>query len=273
MHENLKKLLCEIKPLTDQLENHSIYSNVQNSSDLQIFMNSHVYAVWDFMSLLKYLQHYFAPSTFPWTPGKHQSIIRFINEIVVAEESDELPDGTFMSHFELYCKAMNEIQLDTKDILGFSSYARLNDLQSCIEKFNIPSPAINFIRKTFDFINTNQSHVIASAFSFGRENIIPEMFQKLLDDMKISKENAPYFHYYLQRHIDIDGDEHGPISLKMISSICGDDQSKWNQVTQASINSIKNRITFWDEIENLIIANRTQTTNFSQTNNLSSQQI
>ena len=46
----------EIETLKVQLINHPLYKMMKSQEDLQVFMEHHVYAVWDFMSLVKKLQ-------------------------------------------------------------------------------------------------------------------------------------------------------------------------------------------------------------------------
>ena len=77
--------LSAIKPLQDRLEEHPVYAKVQDLSGLRVFMQHHVFSVWDFMSLLKALQRELAPAETPWLPGRFSSAQRFINEIVLEE--------------------------------------------------------------------------------------------------------------------------------------------------------------------------------------------
>ena len=208
--------LENIKKLRKDLATHPVYSAVTDMNDLTIFMQHHIYSVWDFMSLVKYLQNQIAPAHTPWLPFADTHVQRFINDIVLEEESDEgipLEDGTptYTSHFNLYLQAMEEVKAGSSDlIIEFVTLVASDSLDIAKETVQIPSAAKEFMETTFDFINSDKPHVIAAAFALGREHIIPEMFRALLDKMKISREDAEVFHYYLDRHIELDGDHHGP---------------------------------------------------------------
>lgn len=239
----------EIAPLTKALENHTVYSGVQDQQSLKIFMENHVYSVWDFMSLVKYLQNEFAPSTFPWTPPKSKKLARFLNEIVLGEESDSDNHGSHASHFELYCMAMNEVLANSKTAWSFVETVQTDDLKKAFQSNKVPTAAKEFMTKTFSFIASGKPHVVAAAFAFGRETVIPMMFQELINKMNISKEQAPTFHYYLERHIELDGDEHGPLALEIIANLCGDNPDYWNEALQAAKDAISARLVFWDKVE------------------------
>jgi hypothetical protein len=239
----------EIVPLTTTLESHPVYSSVTDQKSLKVFMENHVYSVWDFMSLVKFLQNEFAPSTFPWTPPKNMNLVRFLNEIVLGEESDSDNDGSHTSHFELYCMAMKEIKADSRPVKSFIETVQKHDLKTAFQSNEIPHSAKEFMAQTFSFIASGKPHVVASAFAFGRETVIPMMFQELINKMNISKEEAPTFHYYLERHIELDGDEHGPLALEIIASLCGDNPTYWNEALHAAQDAIKARLSFWDQVE------------------------
>lgn len=77
-------------------------------------MQGHVFAVWDFMMLLKQLQRKLTCVDKIWLPPKSNNTARFINEIVVGQQTDVHPDGkNHASHFQLYLEAMREVGADT----------------------------------------------------------------------------------------------------------------------------------------------------------------
>ena len=84
MSEMAKEITSDvIASFKEKLEQHPIYDAVATIDDLRIFMQHHVYSVWDFMSLIKYLQSQVAPTTIQWTPHGDASVRSFINELVL----------------------------------------------------------------------------------------------------------------------------------------------------------------------------------------------
>ena len=246
--------LENVRKLRKELATHPVYAAVTDMNDLTIFMQNHIYSVWDFMSLVKYLQNQIAPAQTPWLPFGDAQVQRFINDIVLEEESDEgipLEDGTttYTSHFNLYAQAMEEVKEGSSQLIReFVSKVASESLDIAKDTIQIPSAAKEFMEVTFDFINSDKPHVIAAAFALGREHIIPEMFRALLDKMKISREDAEVFHYYLDRHIELDGDHHGPMSLRMLDLLCAGDNAKVAEAEEAALNAIRARIKFWDGV-------------------------
>ena len=246
--------LENVKKLRKELATHPVYAAVKDMNDLAIFMQHHIYSVWDFMSLVKYLQNEIAPARAPWLPFGDARVQRFINDIVLEEESDEgipLEDGTttYTSHFNLYAQAMEEVKEgSSKLVREFVGKVASDSLDAARKTVRVPAPAQEFMQTTFGFIDSNKPHVVAAAFALGREHIIPEMFRALLDKMNISREEATVFHYYLDRHIELDGDHHGPMSMRMLELLCEDDQSKIAEAEEAAINAIQARIRFWDGV-------------------------
>ena len=248
----------QTKLLRNKINNHSLYKNLSSIEDVKTFMENHVFAVWDFMSLLKALQSILTNNNVPWTPKGNGATARFINEIVMGEESDLNEDGEAKSHFEMYIDAMEQINANTNQIRKFISLLEnKNTLRDSINMVNLDPIIRNFIKFTFDVIKSEKAHCIASAFTFGREDVIPDMFLEIIQKSKTDSTDQRYSKllYYLNRHIEIDGDEHGPISLRMVENLCGDDTKKWDEALDVAKLALKQRIKLWDLINRNINCN------------------
>lgn len=251
-----------IASFKSQLENHPIYDEVKSIEDLQCFMEHHVYSVWDFMSLIKYLQSFVAPTTYPWIPKGDPDVRRFINELVLEEESDlnfykdENGNDTFCSHFELYHVAMGEIGADNSISKRFLQEVATKGINEALAGDNIPDPSKNFSLTTFGFIQGDKAHEVASALALGREHIIPCMFRSILEKIGVNDAQAPVFHYYLNRHIGLDEDFHAPLSLRLLNSLCEGDKQKIDEAIAAADVAVKARLSFWDRVMENIQKNR-----------------
>jgi hypothetical protein len=238
-----------------QLLNHSLYKKINTIEDLHHFLECHVYAVWDFMSLLKALQNKLTCTTTPWFATPHPETRYLINEIVLAEESDLSKDGRHLSHFELYLEAMQECGAKTSSIEHFLE--EVNSLQNifvAIKKSDLHPNIKAFLDFTFRIVEEGKPHEIAAAFTFGREDLIPSMFTEILRNFQSNfpDHNLDTLLYYFERHIELDADEHGPMAMTMINELCGEDQNKWAEVERISILALDKRIALWDAIEEQI---------------------
>lgn len=230
-----KITLCQ-KKLTE----HEVYSTFSNLENIRHFMGYHVFAVWDFMSLLKSLQRHLTTVELPWKPSKYPaSMVRLINQIVLGEESDVDQNGEPISHFDLYLRGMEEVGADTRPVKKF------------LEKMDpslIPDGAREFVE--FNLNTARNGHVVevASSFFFGREKLIPDMFQAMVDTLKKEKVDAPTFIYYLERHIEVDSGEHGPLALKALSHLTQGDSSLEALALTSGLRALEMRKDLWDKV-------------------------
>ncbi|MFN5704928.1 MAG: DUF3050 domain-containing protein [bacterium] len=261
MNVYINNINKNIEPLRQEIINHKLYSAIRNIEDLKIFMKYHVYAVWDFMSILKTLQNNLTCTSVPWFPVGNADTRFLINEIVVGEESDVDQNGTRKSHFELYLDAMNQCGADTQPIEKFINELKVSkDLNSALILSETPKEATDFVKYTFDIINSGKHYLQSAIFTFGREDLIPGMFISMVNDIHNNFPNEiSIFKYYLERHIEIDGDHHSNLALEMTSNLCANNKEFWEQAEIVTIESLKQRINLWDgaynEIASLQLAN------------------
>ena len=253
---NIKQINQSISHQKEQLLHHSLYDKVKTIDDLYSFLENHVYAVWDFMSLLKALQSKLTCTTTPWFATENTETRYLINEIVLAEESDLTLDGKRQSHFEMYLDAMKDCGADTNGIHSFlSEVSSLQNIFVAIKQCNLHPNIKVFLDFTFRVIEEGKTHEIAAAFTFGREDLIPSMFTEILKNFQANfpQTDLSKLIYYFERHIELDADEHGPMAMQMITELCGNDSKKWNEVTEISIQALEKRIGLWNAIEEMIL--------------------
>ncbi len=240
-----------------RLEQHPVYAAVQTQADLQCFMRHHVYSVWDFMSLIKYLQSVVAPTGFPWAPAGDASVQRFINELVLEEETDQSHiEGEFSSHYALYLRAMAEIGADTAVIQRFVGIAATAGIDAALAIPDVPVPSRGFVATTFAVLDSDRPHQVAAALALGREHIIPGMFRAILARIGVGDAQAPIFHFYLKRHIHLDEDFHAPLSLRLLNRLCAGDAKRIEEAIAAANRAVNARLTFWDGVLDAIEHNR-----------------
>ncbi|WMW77731.1 DUF3050 domain-containing protein [Flavobacterium sp. 20NA77.7] len=246
----------QIKSYKQHLLHHSLYEKVTTLEELHVFLENHVYAVWDFMSLLKALQAKLTCTTTPWLPVGNPAVRYLINEIVVAEETDLALDGSRQSHYEMYVDAMKACGASIQEVACFLEHVQTTkNIFVSIKKSNLHPNVKAFLDFTFRVIEEGKAHKIASAFTFGREDLIPNMFTEILRNFQ---QNFPEIDlskliYYFERHIELDADEHGPMAMQMIAELCGDSEQKWKEVELVSIEALEKRIGLWNAIEEQIV--------------------
>ncbi len=221
-----------------KLVHHPVYGELTNLSAIQTFMEAHIFAVWDFMSLLKALQNKLTCTTVPWRPSAYSAdVVRMINEIVLGEESDVDQEGNPCSHFDLYLKAMKEVGADTRPILRFLETLNTKDL---------PYEVKPFVEHNLDMAINGRTEEVAASFFYGREKLLPDVFEAILKTLGSEGVHCPTLRYYFERHIEVDGDSHGPLAEKCLAEICSTDKTKNLRAHYAGIQALRYRERLWD---------------------------
>ena len=258
---DIQSINRSIETQKSALLQHSLYEKVETVEDLLCFLESHVYAVWDFMSLLKALQSKLTCTTTPWVASKNPETRYLINEIVLAEESDLTLDGKRSSHFEMYLDAMTSCGANTEMINSFiENVVATQNIFVSIKQSDLHPNIKSFLDFTFRVIEEGKPHQIAAAFTFGREDLIPAMFTEILRNFEANfpETDLSKLIYYFERHIELDADEHGPMAMKMIIELCENNETKWKEVEEISKLALEKRIGLWDAIEEKIVKSETE---------------
>ena len=244
----IDQLMTSVRPHRQRLMDHPIYAAIDSPAALQCFMEHHVFAVWDFMTLLKALQRHFTCVTVPWTPSPHPEARRLINEIVLAEESDEDGAGSYASHFESYLDAMRQAGANTGPIDQFVALIAAGEaVPTALKTARVPAAAAAFVATTWNLVLADSVPALVAAFTVGREDLIPDLFRGLVEQVTASDPvGYQTFLRYLDRHVHLDGDEHGPMALNLLKSICGTDFARWSQAEAAAMEALDARWQLWE---------------------------
>lgn len=250
-HPGIDFLERAVQPTRERVVTHPLYGNLNTHQAIVTFMEHHVFAVWDFMSLLKSLQRNLTCVTVPWIPRGPAACRRLINDIVLVEESDALGGG-YISHFELYLAGMTRAGADRSVIDRFTGMLEANEpVSTALRAAEVPDPSAEFVRATWAFIDSAPVHCQAAAFAFGREDLIPEMFSQVVT---VNKQvgGLDTFLDYLERHIEVDGEQHTPMAMQMLADLCGDDKDRWRECAGAVNAALVARSRLWDGIQSAI---------------------
>lgn len=245
-----QQLQSTLAPWRERVVTHPLYGHLRDEETIRIFMEAHVFAVWDFQSLLKALQRLVTCVEVPWLPTADPDARRLLNEIVLDEESDQAPGGGYLSHFELYLQAMRECGANATPMQTFLGHLRAGlSVEEALETSAVPPGVGAFVRATMAIARSAEPHRVAGAFAYGREEIIPVMFRRLVDQLAELLPRAwGTFRYYLDRHIQTDADRHGPQARLLVRRLCGSDHLRWSEAAEAARTSLEARDGLWNAI-------------------------
>jgi len=239
-----------LQPWRTKLLEHPLYARIQNAAALRKFFETHVFCVWDFQCLLVALRRDLTGSALPWQPTSDPEARRLINSIVLDEESDLTADGRALSHFEMYLEAMRDCGANITPVTRFlSGLQRGQPWSAALAESGASQAAQEFVAVTMAYCESGTTIEVAASFTYGREDVIPAMFTQLVASLAVEDaQRWSAYHYYLERHIQHDGETHGPMSRALVARLCGDAAASWKQAEQAAIRSLQARLRLWDAL-------------------------
>lgn len=250
---SLKTIQTHVNPLIEKLARHELHGLINSNINAKIFMENHVFAVWDFMNILKTLQHIYAPSLTPWLPSEHPAeVTRFVNEIVLDEESDSFPTcaGKVYSHFNMYMIGMSECGAETNQINNFLSHLQCGcSLRSAVDLSDLPENISLFLTSNNALLDLRKPHAIAATFCYGREVSLPKMFKDILSTSFPRTDETKTFKTYIERHVELDQESHADKAMSVLNILCKNNPYYWAEATAAATTALKIRLEFWDSIK------------------------
>ena len=246
--DNLKSNKKRLNDLRKKITAHPLFENKLEPKHIRKFMESHIFAVWGFMSILKSLQKMITPNNLPWMPNNNtkNGLVNFVNEIILCEESDFIEGIGFISHFEIYLLAMKNMDAKTDELDKLTS--KISDKgynEKYLDDIDASDEVKSFLKHDLKVSMNGTLPEIVGAFTLGREKVIPNMFDYILPAIKETSESK-YLITYLERHIDIDGDRHGPLSMKLLNATC--DEKQLSLAYATAIKSLELRLLVWDRV-------------------------
>ena len=244
----IDSIVSKTQPIRSQLKNHQLYGSIVTIHDVRKFMEYHVFLVWDFMSLLKSLQGTLTSVEIPWVPKSNPVLTRLVNQIVLDEESDLDSDKQPASHYEIYLASMEQLGADTTRVRKFvTAIGEGQTHNEAIKELELVPELAACLKFSLDQAKSGSAHEVAAAFAFGRESIIPEIFEEILKPLRLG-DLGDKFVYYLKRHIELDGGEHEDLAVQMVAHLCGDNQTRWQSAGESAKKALELRLGVWNRI-------------------------
>lgn len=247
----LGNLLRRLEPVRRSLSAHRLYGLLERRENVAAFMEHHVYAVWDFMALLKAVQRHLTCVDVNWRPAGPAAIRRLVNEIVLEEESDEV-DGVATSQFELYRRGMRRAGAASDKIDCFvAEIEGGNPIEIATARCGVSADAVALLRTTQGAIATCEPHIIVATFALGWEDIVASTFDPILARIP-QVEELETFASFLRRRIERNRRGRGTMALAMLSQICDGSATRWREAGLAGADALSARLAFWNAIATML---------------------
>jgi hypothetical protein len=140
---------------------------------------------------------------------------------------------------------MRDIGASTRQFEKFRSLVLVGiPVEVALARIGAPPHVQAFVAHTMALANSGSTEEVLAAFFYGREDIIPEMFGRLLNTLYRAKHNndrVRNFIYYIDRHIELDGDSHGPMGRELLEDLLANSPNRVEQARRAACSSIDAR--------------------------------
>ena len=240
----------QIRALEKKTRQHPLFETLNTTTRLAAFAEIHVFAVWDFMALLHSVRLGICPGETLWQPPAHPNSARLLHEILLEEECGISMNGEPLSHFESYLLAMRGMGASPQPVLGFLEDLRKGRPTLEALENHAAKPARAFVETTLAVTESDLAERVA-VLCVGRERLIPEMFPVLEASIPTLSDTGDLsaFRFYLERHIEVDGEAHGPATADLVGI-----HARGNaKAAQAAVAALEARVALWDGILEVLL--------------------
>jgi hypothetical protein len=256
------RILQKVLPAQDKILNHQVYKEIENLDDLNLFLEYHVFFVWDQMSSLKAMQKDLTCMNVPWVPKRSPQTRKYINELVLNAEGNDLISETVLSEYESYLELMRESDADSSSIERLEkSINRGENFKDLLDHLDMPKVVKSYLDFTYKTIESKDAHKIAANFVFGKQSLIPHRLVKLLNELnkKFPVDLSLQIKYFESKVMKETG-KIEDVAKKIFEELCGHDEEKWDDVAEVAERTLERRLQLWDDIKNAILNQRNMAT-------------
>lgn len=226
---------------------HPIFPRLKSLEAVKVFMEHHIWCVWDFMYLAKSV-HSSLSGRGAWSPSPCPETLADFNDILATEETDIGPTGKLGSHFEFFVEAMEQAGADTIPVRAFQRQVELGEAPLlAMRKSKAPTSAIQFVSATMNDAS-GPTHIRAASFCLAREDLVPRLLRRLRRYVPWNHPRLEMLKWYVDRHIELDTVHHGPTGRRILAAVIAGDSNRRAEASAAAELAIAARVKYLDAI-------------------------
>lgn len=236
--DHLTQLHIQLQPLRDQLYAHPVYLSVTDKKDFRAFMESHVFAVLDFMFLAtRFKEH----------------LLKLNPEMLQGEN-----EVFFTNRFTEYKRAMADAgaRLGGIEHLGKLITSGM-PMERAMLECRLPSHITQFLSHTCSVLREDDPVILAATFAFGREDLLPNLLERMAGKILVSGDDSmKSFAQFVGLYGEEGGRPRTTFAKKVLAEWCGSNLHAWSKSLCAADDALRARIALWNGIHESMLSRK-----------------